>query len=460
MLRNYKNILLIAGFAGLSACGKYLDRPAPDQAVGKGQLTDADIPLLLKGAYYSMPGTWPPQSYPMTDIYSDDVISIQGGNPTQFNPQAYESCNPSPTDGFGIGRGYSAAYAAIGNSNFIIALIGNRTTPPLQQPLGEALTIRANAYLTLADVHGGVVLTTTLETDINQIRKPKSTEQEVMDAAEKDLQTAIPLLQNFSNAKTVSKQAAQLLLARLYLQRGKYPQAKELAEAVIGSGTRSLSTAGFSGIFRYNSAEKEMIWTMAEGPLQNAYDRYGLYTFYSPGAPFRGTGTGLTWLDETLVNSYEAADVRRKIIRKQRNNATGQEVNYLLKYSGDTLQPSSAAYAVYPLLRVSEAYLIAAEAAARQGSVDVTHYNTLRAARNASTKTAGDFAGAAAFLVEIENERRREFVGEGRRWQDMKRFGKALPFLVSKGQNKTRLYFPFTTTELLRNNKLVQNEGY
>lgn len=460
MLFDYKKILLITSLTGLFACGKYLDRPSPDQAIGKDQLTDNDIPLLLNGAYLSMKGTWAPQSYPMTDIYSDDIISIQGGNPSQFNPQAYEACSPTASDGFGIGRYYMGAYQAIGNANFIIGFIGNRTSPTLQQALGEALTIRAHSYLMLSELHGGVILTQTIETDINKIRRPKSTEQEVLDAVEKDLLAAIPLLQNFSDPNIASKQAAQLLLARVFLQRGKYPQAKELAETVISSGTRSLSQGTFSNIFLYNSPSREMLWRMADGPMPSAYDRYGLFTLYSPGAPFRGTGTGLTWLDDELAGSYEATDARRQVIRKQKNAAIGQEVSYLLKYSTDTLQPLSAVYVIYPLLRISEAHLIAAEAAARQGQVELTHYNALRTARNASTKTAADFADAAAFLQEIEKERRRELVGEGRRWQDMKRFNKALPFLISKGQDKTRVYFPFTTTELLRNNQLVQNEGY
>lgn len=460
MFFNYKKIILFAGLTSLFACGKYLDRPTPDQAIGKGQITAGDIPLLLNGAYMSMLSSWPPQSYPMMDIYSDDIISIQGGNPTQFNPQAYEACNPLPSDGFGIGRNYTAAYNAIGNANFIISFIRSNPAPALNQIMGEALTIRANSYLVLVEMHGGVILTLENETDIEKIRRPKSTEQEVYDAIINDLVAAIPLLKDFSTPDAASKQAAEQLLARVYLQRGKYKEAKELAEKVISAGNRTLSQGTFSNIFRFNSAAEEMIWRMAEGPLSSAYDRYGLFSLYSPGAPFRGNGTGLTWMDDDLADTYEANDTRKQVIRKQMNNSIGREVNYLLKFSTDTLQAAGNAFCIYPLVRISEAYLIAAEAAARQGSVDLTYYNALRKARNASIKTSADFPDPAAFLRGIEQERRREFVGEGRRWQDMRRFNTALPFLQSKGRDKTRLYFPFMTVELLRNSKLVQNDGY
>lgn len=460
MFRNYKIYMIVVCLAALAACGKYLDRPSPDQAIGKDQLTDNDIALLLKGAYLSMSGSWPPQSYPMTDIYSDDIISLQGGNPAQFNPQAYEACNPSPNDGFGIGRYYIAAYTTIGNANFIIGKIGNPSSPALRQILGEALVIRAHAYNQLAEIFGGVVLITSVETEIDRIRKAKSSESEVLNQVEKDLEDAIPMLADFSTPKAASKQAAQLLLARVSLQRGKHARAKELADAVIASGKRTLSTATFSNIFRYNSPAQEMVWQMSDGPLPSAYERYGLFSFYSPAPPFLGNGTGLTTMDDVLADSYEANDTRRELVRKARQNATGRDAHYLLKFSTDTLQPASAVYATYPLMRISEAYLIAAEAAARQNTVDVARYNTLRAARKASTKDAADFADAAAFLQELEKERRRELVGEGRRWLDMKRFGSAKPFLVSKGRDDTRLWFPFTNAEILRNPLLKQNEGY
>ncbi len=45
MFLDYKKIILFAGLTGLFACGKYLDRPTPDQAIGKGQITAGDIPL-------------------------------------------------------------------------------------------------------------------------------------------------------------------------------------------------------------------------------------------------------------------------------------------------------------------------------------------------------------------------------------------------------------------------------
>ncbi|MCW3463680.1 RagB/SusD family nutrient uptake outer membrane protein [Chitinophaga nivalis] len=455
----YKNtILALVTAVSLAACTGKLDEPKPDTSINLQNIQPGDLPLLLNGAY-KLDGIYY-QPYAVWDIYSDDIVSIQGGTPTQYNPQAYDACNPNTEDGFGNARNYASAYKAIGNANFIINYINSKQLTNMSSVLGEALCIRAYNYLRLAESYGGVILTLQTETDINQLRRDKNSEAEVRATAIADLTAALPLLGDFNSPDAACKQTAQLLLARTYLQQQKNREAGELALQVINSGKFTLSNSDYGDIYRFNTNSREMMWRGVEGPLSYNYDRYGLFTFYSPGAPFRGNSPGLTWVSDELAALYEPADIRKQLLHPQQNDAIGKRVNYLLKYSVDTLQAASANFAVYPYLRYSEALLIAAEASARQGTVDVTYYNQLRTARKAGTKNNGDFASPAAFLKELENERRREFVGEGRRWQDMRRFGTALPYLSSLGRNETRLYLPFSSTEMARNPKLTQNKGY
>src|SRR5688500_3036705 len=77
------------------SCDKQLNEPIPDNAVGSDNISAGDIPLLINGTYSKMLGSALQQSYPMFDIYSDDVISVQGGSPTQFDPQSYDANNPN-----------------------------------------------------------------------------------------------------------------------------------------------------------------------------------------------------------------------------------------------------------------------------------------------------------------------------------------------------------------------------
>lgn len=465
MIRRYFlliNVLVI--LAGtFSSCSKKLDAPSPDNGIGEQTLRPADLALLVKGAYSKIHGGNPAQTYPLFDIYADDIISVQGGSITRFNPAAYEACNPNPGDGFGNGFYYNGAYTAIGNTNIVINYIRSRELTGQNQQLGEALGIRGYCYFRLMEAYKGVVITLGGDKDPADLKRPQNTEEEVFNRIITDLKDAEKLLPSFSTSDVLSKEAVQLLLARIYLNKGDKVEAKKYAEAVIASPATGLTT-DFPSNFQFNNpGNKELLFRLVDGPVSFSYDRVGMFPLFSPGLPYRrpsgATGNGQTWVNADLVNAYETGDVRAGLFKNQLAGGVGKVVTYLMKFSLDTLQESNPTVS-YPQIRLSEAYLISAEADARQGLVNLTRYNEVRQKRNVPAKTAADIASPADFLQEIEMERRKEFVGEGLRWQDMKRFGKAIPFLSSKGQNETRLCFPFLTGELTRNPKLVQNKGY
>lgn len=456
------NIYVLFGCIFFSSCSKMLDDPFPDTSIGENQIRPADIPLLVNGAYSKLLGI-NNQVYPLFDIYADDVISIQGGATTRYNPQTYEACNVSPSDGFSNGSYYNSAYTAIGNANFIINYIRSRNITSLNKELGEALAIRGFCYYRLVDAYKGVIITLGSNEDPANLKRPKNTEEEVFTRIFTDLTDAEKLLPSFTTANAMSKEAVQLLLARIHLNRGEKVEAKRYAEAVIGSAATELSS-DFTSNFRYeNAGNREILFRFVEGPASFGYDRAGMFPLYSPGLPYRrptgATGNGQTWLNPDLVNAYEPGDSRAGMLKEQFASGAGKLVTYLMKFSTDTLQQANA-FVAYPLIRLSEAYLISAEVDARDGVVNVTRYNELRQKRNLAAKDENDFTDAGAFLQEVEWERRKELVGEGLRWQDMKRFGKAVSFLASKGQDATRLIMPFPNSELIRNPILEQNDGY
>ncbi|MET6996713.1 RagB/SusD family nutrient uptake outer membrane protein [Chitinophaga defluvii] len=465
MLRRYFLLINLLTFLActFSSCSKNLDDPFPDTSIGEQQLRPADLALLVKGAYSKIHGGWPSQTYPLFDIYADDIISVQGGSVTRFNPQAYEACNPNPSDGFSNGFYYNGAYTAIGHANVVINYIRSRELTDLNKELGEALGIRGYCYFRLMEAYKGVIITLGSNEDPSEYKRAQNTEEEVYNRVITDLKDAEKLLPSFTTADALSKEAVQLLLARIYLNKGDKVEAKKYAEMVITSPATEL-TQDFTSNFRYNnSGNKELLFRLVEGPVPSSYDRSGMFALYSPGFPYRRptgvTGNGQTWLNADLVDAYETGDVRTGLVKNQFANSVGKEVTYLMKFSLDTLQEANG-FVTYPQIRLSEAYLISAEADARGGVVNVARYNEVRKKRNVKVKAAADFAGANDFLNEIEMERRKEFVGEGLRWQDMKRFGKALGFLSSKGRDATRLYLPFVTAELNKNPKLIQNKGY
>lgn len=446
----------------VASCGKKLDQFSPDTSISENEIRAADIPLLINGIYSRMQGN-PYYTYPMFDIYADDIISIQGGTGTRFNPQNFEACSALPSDAFGIGPFYNSSYTAIGNANFIINFIRGRNLSNMNKELGEALAVRAFCYYRLVDAFGGVIITLGGDKDPSELKRKKNTETEVYQQIFTDLTDAEKLLPSFTTSTAMSKEALQLLRARIHLNRGEKTEAKKYAEAVISSTAVGL-TSNFTSNFRYdNAGNKELLFRTHEGPLQYSYDKGTMFLQYSPGLPYRrpngATGYGQTWVNPALVAAYEPGDVRAGMLKDQFASAAGKVVTFLMKHSADTLQTANPVV-TYPMIRLSEAYLISAEVDARNGLIDVTRYNQLRQKRNLPAKNNSDFTDAAAFLEEVEWERRREFLGESLRWQDMKRFGKAIPFLASKGQDENKLKMPLPAAEIARNPNLEQNKGY
>ena len=131
--------------------------------------------------------------------------------------------------------------------------------------------------------------------------------------------------------------------------------------------------------------------------------------------------------------------------------------------------------------RLSEMYLIAAEAEARQNNLEEAnkYLNILRSNRIVDYVTEN--FSAKNILSEIEEEREREFIGEGMRMSDIRRYGKGFERKANHDENETlndiivkqgramkyeagdyRLTWPIPKAEMDANPHLAgqQNPGY
>ena len=90
-----------------------------------------------------------------------------------------------------------------------------------------------------------------------------------------------------------------------------------------------------------------------------------------------------------------------------------------------------------PVFRVSEMYLIMAEAAAQSGDVSGARKELLNTAkRNPAIRTEGDLPGTKeALLAFIAEERQRELFEEGHRWYDARRTGEKIEVADGKYKN-------------------------
>lgn len=144
--------------------------------------------------------------------------------------------------------------------------------------------------------------------------------------------------------------------------------------------------------------------------------------FGSSATPANGgiNGRSLLSVSPNLYNApfFACNDLRRTVMMQQ----DGVRPTYVLRKYTDAATSSDFA----PIIRYAEVILNQAEAVARAGSDDALSLRLLNAVRNRSVTDAADQYAVgsltgAALVRAILNERRVEFVGEGRRWADISR---------------------------------------
>ena len=175
------------------------------------------------------------------DLRSDDVAS--GGGQLETHRAQLLNGDHNAANGviFQVWRGW---YRLIHQANQVIENAPNASenvTEELKKRVeGEARFLRALAYFDLVVIFGGVPLMDEYAKAIGE-DKPRATEEEVYALVIADLENAIQNLPNKAtydnnNIGRANKEAAQNLLARVYMQRGEYAQAKPLLDAIISGG--------------------------------------------------------------------------------------------------------------------------------------------------------------------------------------------------------------------------------
>ncbi|MFD2513733.1 RagB/SusD family nutrient uptake outer membrane protein [Pontibacter locisalis] len=222
-----------------------------------------------------------------------------------------------------------------------------------------------------------------------------------------------------------TKGAAIALKTRVLLHKGDYA-------GVITEGNKIISTAApFTspiGSYKLESQpdvpfasyanNKESVFSIENSSTDNAGVNGGLPAMYGV-SPARG----LVAISPIIYNAsfWKANDLRRTLLTTNNGRAF-----YLTKYRDAATNSDYA-----PLMRYSEVLLNVAEAIARTTTgADARAVDLLNAVRNRSVTTVADQFTAASFATSndliqaILNERRIEFLGEGRRWSDIHRLAK------------------------------------
>ncbi len=355
-----------------------------------------------------------------------------------------------------ISNWWSKSYNQIYSANAVYEGVSASTKllpADKNQLMGEALFVRAFVHFYLINLYGDVSYITTTNYEENQEVHRMST-ADVYNHIIADLETAQTLLpaDYLETLRTRPNRAvATALLARVYLYHGDYALAANAASAVLNeTATYGLET-DFDKSFLKES--QSTIWQFSpKGNGRNTYE--GANFIFNVDPP------QFVALRSDLLNAFEPGDLRRiHWVREVTNGANTWYHAY--KYKQRTITETSMEYSI--VFRLSEQYLIRAEARAKQGDI-INGKDDLNVIRNLAGLGASTAVTQQDLLDAILKEKWVEFFTEhGHRFFDLKRSNKLdnVLGLTKPGWNSFEALFPIPATELSLNSNLSpQNLGY
>lgn len=475
-----KIIASVLVISSLSGCKKLVDAEVPGNRIAAENVfsKDATAIAVLNGLYsklssYTYTGTANVSNLSMWAGLSTDELTLWIGSTSAVQIGYFKNSlsSAAATGGYEF---WTNVFPYVYICNAAIAGLSSSTslTPAVKnQLLGEAKFMRAFFYFYLVNLYGGVPLVLTTDYTINAVLT-RSPENKVYDQIILDLKEAQELLADGfvkSDAMTLytasaervrpNKAAASALLSRVFLYIGKWSEAEIQSTSIINNSS-AYDTVSLNMVFLRNS--KETIWQLQPVTTSpaNTQDAYALILTR---APVGLNSTHPVYLSSSLWSSFEPGD-KRKLNGNWMNVYTDVSGTYYYPYKYKDVSTSSTEYTM--MLRISEQYLIRAEARAQQNNIAGAQndLNLIRERAGLSNTNASD---QGALLAAILKERRVELFAEfGHRWLDLKRTGNvdAVMTIATAAKGGTwesyQQLYPISGSEISKNPNLVQNPGY
>ena len=406
--------------------------------------TKSDAERGVLGAYNSLQSlSYYGRAYGIfSDLASDNLVHPPNATAIEYTEVDNNAILPENASVDGI---WSALYDGLNVANNVIAKIPGMSAlneDEKNKALGELYFLRALTHFNLMNYFGGIPLKTTPTIGLSQINAGRDSPDVVFDKIIKDLIFASENLQTSSQKIRASKDAANALLARVYLYKKDYNNAIIYATKVI-DGKSSTLLPNYIDIFATDGSA-ETIFEVDFTPLDR--NRIAEYNF-----PLTKNGRGEVAPSAAFISTYDAND--------KRLNATiaySGTTPYVIKY--DDLSTGGDNVIV---LRLAEMYLIRAESNARLSTNVDQIQSDINIIRNRAGLNAISISDYPQLITAIEQERRWELAFEGHRWFDLVRTGRALDLLPTV-KNINQTLFPIPQSELITNNNpgMTQNPGY
>lgn len=450
----------------------------PTNAIANSTLTEEDYQYLLVGVYDGA------QQFSMGLLNVQDDVAADNLNSRSWCTDVDN--NTCTGTSYNIDGWWNQLYNRIQLANNLVNLLEKKATltDKDKEIEAQARVIRAWLYQRVVTFWGDAPLVKSSEDAEGCARAP---EADIWAFIKEDLEYGVEHAPSFSNQKYVSNIAAKALLARVLLIAPSPVQDKQrafqLAEEVIADGNFTLAD-DFEDVFHKKTSKEILLawennstdsgspgWFLRSNLVNNYNQENGSGT-----AGYGDLGRYEFPVDKALWNAFEPGD-KRKAGSVRHLSYKGQDTYDVTKY------PSYDANDPYPVARIAEMYLISAEA---QGYPEgLNRLNELRNKRGLASLTTNDVKSQDEFIARIMQERRVEFIAEGFRWYDLRRWfysgteGKKAVLALRKYQTGetagTRptasehmnisddgheLLWPISTTARDNNKNLTQNPGY
>lgn len=489
-----KIYFLAASLAGLTSCSKLTEQPYSSIFTDQFYKTASDAEAALTAAYGPISGLYntaavcasdwsADQTYPRP-VVGRNTLTLFNYDPNYTTQKSFSRQFESPQ------QIWEFSYQGIEKANWVLEKVPNTQMDVARrdQLMGEAYFLRAFYHWTLTKNFGEVILKTTASTSLTNAVVSKSTQAAVYQQIFADLDKAINSLPGYSSALQkgrTCKEVALLLYAKAALYNGNWQPAFEKAKAVIDSKKYSLmaEVTDLYHIAREDAARQENMWAYeCESATPGLSSQ--LMSLYGPknrDGPAYGTSTfGSAFAYQAFFDSFDPADARRKLLDTFYMNKSGQVVHQkditpitpkgvLVKKYMDPNSVGISSTVNVPIFRLADAFLIAAEAEARQNGATKAAYDLIHEIRfRAHVNDLPQGLSKDQFIDAVLQERSREFFAEGDRWYDLTRTGKFLTVIpaavndvypVRTPQAKHK-YFPIPQDEINANTAIEQNDPW
>ena len=440
------NIAVAAGMiTGLASCEGFLDRVPTDSVVAESAMvTMADAKVAANGLYtdlkyYNMYGTY---MICLGDMRGDNLYPRELNG--SWNSFYIMNFSASQTNYFGIWQAY---YNVIMKAS---TFINNVNTIPVESSsdeavrddlMGQAYAVRALCYFDLARLYGypylkdnGASLGAIVldhNNDKQGIVSPeeakslkRSTVAETYAQALSDVEKALTVLSKSKNTGHFNYWAAKMLQGKLALYKGDYQLAYSAnSEVVENSPYAMVSNADY---LTYWGAEgdDESVLEFLISPDGDIDGDGGFGTIYHS-LWFGDKGAGRSVIPTQKWRELfkdTPNDVRAQLIAENDPEVSQvkEEFYWLKKFVGNSAYEALTFRQNNPrIFRITDAYLMAAEAALHIGNQNVAD-EYLNAVRQRADETAEDVVATQELIM---LERHKEFIGEGHRFFDVMRTG-------------------------------------